>query len=522
MARTHARLLVPSAILLGSLLVPAHGVGQHFPRDEDLLGMLRFIVEDTGTPGVVLGLLEPDGTTRVVSYGSPGPNAAPLGPRSGFQVASITKGITGALLADMVARGEVRLDDPVSDYLPAHVRVPSRGDRHITLADLATHTSGLRNWPAGLSLAGHDPLANYTTDDLYGFLSAHELRGVPGTGFRYCNVGYGLLGHALARAAGMSYRDLMRERVFLPLGMNDSHIAVAGELPGGMVRGHRRGEPVPFYSATEALQAAGAMVSTAEDLLTFLAASVGPPRSELEEAIRVSQEVRVPDGDRGAGWGFSWRTGLFPDGARIRGHGGEAGGFKSRIAFDPDRRIGVVVLANEAHLNDDLETLLLYLEPPPPGWAEVAIGADALARYTGAYAEDGGAGSSFVRLEDDGYLTWQPDGSPRMRLYATSDSTFHSLRRPLSFTFTPDAGGAGVALVIADDARSRKRAPTTRSALKVADEMPAPAQVAGWTPAPAGQRDGSRRSWLWVVAALAVAASFGAMRVRNARRGEGP
>jgi serine-type D-Ala-D-Ala carboxypeptidase/endopeptidase len=290
MAQRSARFLFASTVLLGPLLLRAHAGAQHFPPDADLRLMLRFNVEDAGTPGVVLGLLEPDGTTRVVSYGSAGPDAAPLGPRSGFQVASITKAITGVLLADMVARGEVRLDDPVSDYLPAHVRVPSRGDRAITLADLATHTSGLPNWPAGLHLAGHDPLAGYTTDDLYAFLSAHELRGVPGTGYRYSNLGYGLLGHALARAAGTSYRDLMRERVFLPLGMNDSDIAAGGELPDGMARGHRRGEPVPFYSATEALQGAGAMVSTAEDLLAFLAASVGPPRSELEEAIRVEPD----------------------------------------------------------------------------------------------------------------------------------------------------------------------------------------------------------------------------------------
>jgi serine-type D-Ala-D-Ala carboxypeptidase/endopeptidase len=512
MTHLFSRGFIACAILCGTMLLPGDGVAQHFPPDDDLRLMLRFIVEDTGTPGVVVGVLEADGTTRVVRYGSAGPDAAPLGPRSGFQVASITKAFTGALLADMVARGEVRLDDPVSRFLPAHVRVPSLGDRAITLADLATHTSGLPAWPAGVRLVGYDPIAHYTTDDLYAFLSAHELRSVPGTGYLYSNVGYGLLGHALARAAGMSFRDLMRERVFGPLGMTNSDIAVAGELGEGMARGHRRGEAVPFWYATEALQGAGAAVSTPEDLLAFLAANVRPPRSDLERALHVSQEVRVPDGGRGAGWGFSWRTGVFPDGALIRGHGGRFGGFMSRIAFDPDRRIGVVVLANEVHFDEDLETLLLYLDPPPAEWAEVGVDADVLARHEGTYDEGGGTGRSFVRLEEEGYLTWQADGAPRMRLYATSDSTFFALRRPLTFTVRPDLGDGGAALVIADDARSRGPERTTRIARKVGGETPPPAQVAGLVPAPAGPDDRPSRLWLGLLAVLVSVALIGVIR----------
>jgi serine-type D-Ala-D-Ala carboxypeptidase/endopeptidase len=517
MAHPFVRGFVASTVLLGSLLPPATAGAQHFPPDDELRLMLRFIVEDTGTPGIVVGVLEADGTRRTVSYGSAGPDAAPLGPQSGFQIASITKTFTAALLAEMVARGEVQLDDPVSMFLPPHVRVPSRGGREITLLDLATHTSALPFWPRGLRLAGADPLARFTTDDLYAFLSAHELGGVPGLGYRYSNLGYGLLGHALARAAGMSYRELLRERVFRPLGMEHSHIAVAGGLGDAMARGHRRGQALPFWYATEALQGAGAAISTAEDLLAFLEASVGPPRRELEHALRASQEVRVPDGERGAGWGFSWRTGVLPDGALIRGHGGEAGGFRSRIAFLPDSRIGVVVLANDVHFNEDLETMLLYLEPPPAEWAEVDVGADVLARYTGAYADDAGAGRSFVRLEKEGYLTWQADGSPRMRLYATSDSTFYALRRPLSYTFRPDVGAAGVALVIADDARNRSPEPAARSARKVADEVPSPAQAAGQAPAPAGRSGRPSRLWSGVVAVLASAALFGVIRARRAR-----
>jgi serine-type D-Ala-D-Ala carboxypeptidase/endopeptidase len=441
--KAHLGRHIRSALILSAPLFPAALPAQGFPPDAELELMLRYVVEDTGTPGIVLGVLEADGSTRIVSYGSAGPGAHPLGPASGFQIASITKTFTASLLAEMAGRGEVALDDPVAKFLPDHVTVPVGGNREITLLDLATHRSGLPSWPDNLPLRGSDPLADFTIEDLYAFLSSHELRGVPGTGYLYSNLGYGLLGHALARAAGTSYRDLVGERIFAALGMDGTHIAVPGEPASWMAMGHIRGETVPFWHATEALQGAGSAVSNVEDLLTFLQANVGPATSELGRAMRIAQEVRITDGQRGAGWGFSWRTGAFPDGALIRGHGGEAGGFKSRIAFSPERQVGVVVLANEVHLVDDLETMLLYLGPPFPEWGDVSVDPTALARYVGTYRGEEGAETFFVRLEAEGLLTLQSSNRARERLYARSDTTFYTLRRPVTHHLSFERGGGG-------------------------------------------------------------------------------
>jgi len=478
--------------------------------------MLRYIVEDTGTPGVVLGVLEADGSTRVVHHGSAGPGAQDLGPRSQFRIASITKTFTATLLADMVSRGEVALEDPVAKFLPEHVRVPSRGGREITMVDLATHRSDLPAWPTNLTLRGANPLSDYTTEDLYSFLSDHELRGVPGTGYLYSNVGYGLLGHALARAVGMSYRDLLRERIFDPLGMKDTDVAVIGEPGETMVFGHIRGEAVPHWFATEALQGAGAAVSSVEDLFRFMKANVGTPENDLERAMRMAQEVRVQDGDRGAGWGFSWRTGLFPDGKRIRGHGGEAGGFRSRLAFAPDNQVGVVVLANETHFAEDLETMLLYLEPPEGGWIEVPVDRGLLAQYTGAYSEQDGGGEHFVRLEDEGHLTYQASNGARTRLYARSDTTFYALRGPWSFTFRVGEIADGATMIVDEDERSRSADRTTRTAFKVTDDIPAPAVVAGQIGTLASGRDGRwSLAMIGLVAALAFFGTLGLLRMRR-------
>ena len=93
------RRLLGVALLIGlTILVPATVGAQHFPADEDLQTMLRYLVEDGETPGIVLGVLEADGSTRIVSYGSAGPDARPLGPRSVFEIGSITKTFTATLL----------------------------------------------------------------------------------------------------------------------------------------------------------------------------------------------------------------------------------------------------------------------------------------------------------------------------------------------------------------------------------------------------------------------------------------
>jgi serine-type D-Ala-D-Ala carboxypeptidase/endopeptidase len=478
MTRRVSRFSPGAAVLLAMLLVPVAARAQHFPPDRHLEAMLRYAVEDAGVPGIVLGVLEADGSTRVVSQGSAGEGAPPLGPESRFQIASITKAFVAVLLAEMVGRGDVRLDDPVARFLPPTVRMPMGGGREITLADLATHSSALPNYPTNLTLRGNDPLSGYTVDDLYAFLAAHELRGTPGSGYRYSNVGYGLLGHALARSAGTSLRDLLRERVFQPLGMLDTDLAVAGELGGAMVVGHRGGVAVPPWFSTEAMQGAGAAISTPADLLRFLDANVGSPSSDLERAIRATHEVRIPDGARGAGWGLAWRTGVFPDGTPILGQAGQAGGFRSRIAFLPDRGSGVVVLANEVHFSEDLETTLLLLDRPEQGWESVHVEGERLASLQGVFLEEGGDGRSFVRLAAGGSLTYQATGSVRMGMHPRSDSTFQSFRRPWTFTFR-DLEDGGLALIVGEDARSRKSDPATRIFRRVPGEPPPSFEVAG-------------------------------------------
>lgn len=177
-----------------AVLAPATLDAQHFASNEDFEVMLHYLVEDGQASGIVLGILEADGSTRIISAGNATPDML-------FEIGSITKTFTGALLADMAAKGEVALDDPVGKYLPDGVTMPTGGSREITLLDLATHRSGLPRLPDNFTPPDmSDPYAAFTVEKLYDFLNNHELRRDHGADAEYSNVGMGLLGHALARA----------------------------------------------------------------------------------------------------------------------------------------------------------------------------------------------------------------------------------------------------------------------------------------------------------------------------------
>jgi D-alanyl-D-alanine-carboxypeptidase/D-alanyl-D-alanine-endopeptidase len=151
---------------------------------------------------------------------------------------SNTKVLTALLLADMVHRGEVSFDDPVSKYLPVALRVHGAP---ITLLDLATYTSGLPNMPDNLPpdwWAYPDPMGNYTDAKLYEFVMDYVPKYEPAEHYEYANLGFGLPGIALAHRAGKSYETLLVERVCDPLGLAQTRITLTAEMHKRMVQGH--------------------------------------------------------------------------------------------------------------------------------------------------------------------------------------------------------------------------------------------------------------------------------------------
>jgi D-alanyl-D-alanine-carboxypeptidase/D-alanyl-D-alanine-endopeptidase len=273
----------------------------------------------------------------------------PAGARSIFEIGSITKVFTGTLLADMAREGLVGINDPVSRHLPPGVELPSRG-REITLADLASHRSGLPSLPRGLLLPAlttqrHNPYADWDAERLEAAIPRTRPRKQPERRVRYSNYGVGLLGYLLARRAGRSYDELVQQRICRPLAMRDTGTAVDG---GRLASGHnRRGRDTPHWDLA-ALAGAGGLRSTATDLLAFLRLHADPSDRPLAVAARETQRPRSRFGAAHVGLGWM----LLPPGAgklpfELLVHEGGTGGFRAFAALSPPNRVGVVVLANQ-------------------------------------------------------------------------------------------------------------------------------------------------------------------------------
>jgi D-alanyl-D-alanine-carboxypeptidase/D-alanyl-D-alanine-endopeptidase len=267
-----------------------------------------------------------------------------IGPDGVFEIGSVTKAFTATLLATMAEDGLVALDDPVQDHLPAGVRLAVRG-RPITLADLATHTSGLPRLPHGFFMRSlrhrRNPYAWFTAEDLYAGLPSTRLRGQPGGRPRYSNLGYGLLGHVLALRAGRGYEQLVQERICGPLGLGHTGVS----LP--TVQGHdRRGRPVPNWELP-ALPGAGALRSTASDLLAFLRLQLGEGDPALARAAALTHVPRARHGRAAVGLGWT-RLPLLGTEHELLFHNGGTGGFRSFAGFVPATAAAVVVLSNSA------------------------------------------------------------------------------------------------------------------------------------------------------------------------------
>jgi CubicO group peptidase (beta-lactamase class C family) len=323
--------------------------GQQLPADSEIRRViLERIKGFENRVSITVGVIGPQGR-RIVSYGSLGTNnPRPATGDTLYEIGSITKVFTSLLLADMVEHREVALDEPVAKYLPREVHVPTRGGKQITLADLATHRSGLPRMPSSFTAADPmNPYVDYPVQQLYQFLSSYQLRRDVDSEFEYSNLGAGLLGHALAQRAGTSYETVLRRRVLDPLKMSSTGIALSPTLKSRQSQPHSSAfllAPTPPWDFTDAFAGAGALRSSAGDMLTFLAATLGYTRTPLSGAMARMLAVRRDATDRFK-MGLGWRVEQL-DGTEIVWTGGATYGSRTFAGYDPKSRVGVVVLSN--------------------------------------------------------------------------------------------------------------------------------------------------------------------------------
>jgi CubicO group peptidase (beta-lactamase class C family) len=379
-------------------------------------------------------------------------NTQPLNGDTVFEIGSITKVFTSLLLADMVQRGEVALTDPLAKYLPAGVKMPERGGRQITLEDLATHTSGLPRLPSNFAPKNPaNPYADYSVEQLYQFLSTYQLTRDIGSQYEYSNLGGGLLGHVLARRAGMDYEALVEKRICDPLGIKDTEITLTPDMKSRFATGYDASlQPVSAWDLPT-LAGAGALRSTTNDLLTLLSAELGFTNSSLAPAMAAMLTVRRPTGQPRLEIALAWHV-LTEDGREIVWHNGGTGGFRSFMAFDRKSRTGVVVLSNAetAAGVDDIGLHLLNtampLWQPPEEHKEVAVDPKIFDGYVGQYQ----LAPNFVLTitKEGSQLFAQATGQPKFEIFPESDRDYFLKVVDAQITFDTDAEGRAIDLVL--------------------------------------------------------------------------
>lgn len=424
-----------------------------FPTDAQIRDLLvERIDKQHQSVGIVVGVIDSTGR-RTISYGrfDTGDNKAVDGDTI-FEIGSATKVFTSLLLADMVQRGEVALTDPVAKYLPAGVRMPERNGRQITLEDLATHTSGLPRLPSNLSPKdAANPYADYSVEQLYQFLSGYQLTRDIGSQYEYSNLGGGLLGHVLARRAGMDYEKLVRSRICEPLGMRSTAITLSEEMKTRFAVGHDATMQRVAYWDLPTLAGAGALRSTANDMLTFVAANLGYVKSPLAPAMAAMLTVRRPTGVPGLEIGLAWHI-LTRDGHEIVWHNGGTGGFRSFIGFERKTGMGVVVLSNAetpAGVDDIGQHLLNANAPlwqPPKEHKQIAVDPKVFDGYVGQYQLAPNFIMTITREGD--HLFVQATGQPKLEIFPESEHDFFLRVVDAQITFETDSQGRATGLVL--------------------------------------------------------------------------
>ena len=351
--------------------------------------------------------------------------SVPNSPTTRFNIASMTKQFTAASILLLEDRGKLKTDDLVKKYLPD---APASWDK-ITIYHLLTHTSGIPD-----DAAKYEP---GTPDKLV--FNDRPLNFQPGEQWAYTNLGYIVLGYLLERITGHTYEDFVRDNIFKSLGMNDSGMfsfvtviprRASGYWPGsnGLENGDRPDTRIGFSS--------GSLYSTTEDLLRWEEGLFGGKLLSPASLRRMTTAFKS-----------DYACGLYVK--RVNGHlmiehDGNNIGFNSDMAYYPEDRIAVIVLANlNGTVTSEMTRALAAVaygetSPIPSVHKEISLSKEVLTRYAGTYQF---SHYSLKMVPEGNHLLVEFDNGGTLAVFPESDTKFFSKPWPTQFAFSKDELG---------------------------------------------------------------------------------
>ena len=442
-------------LLVCSLTLPSvHAQTSTVPPDPEIRKILADRIDrDHQGVGIVVGVIDPGGR-RVVSWGNLAKDdKRPLNGDTIFEIGSMTKVFTSLILMDMVQKGEVSLTDPVAKFLPPTAKVPERNGKKITLQDISMQSSGLPRMPSNFAPKDmSNPYADYSVDQLYQFLSGYELTRDVGEKYEYSNLAVGLLGHALSRRAGMDYEALVKARITGSLEMTSTAVTLTPDMKARFAVGHNRNlKPVPAWDLPT-LAGAGALRSSTNDMLTFLAANLGYTRTPLAAAMAAEISIRRPTDLPNTEIAYAWHV-TTKDDRSIIWHNGGTGGYRTFMGFDPKTRVGVVAMANTSTPQgvDDIGRHLINAAFPLAKFETkehkaIAVDSKLFDGYTGRYQMAPNFVLSITR--DGDHLYAQATGQGRFEIIPEAEKEYFARVDDIQITFNTGADGKATALVV--------------------------------------------------------------------------
>jgi CubicO group peptidase (beta-lactamase class C family) len=297
-------------------------------------------------------------------------NRVPATEHTMYSLASLSKSFTSTGLMTLVQAGKVDLDRPINDYLgEAKLTVRIGDGQQATVRRVGNHTSGIPG--AGQTFFGAEALSHMPPQVL-ALQRYAQIMKPPGERFEYSNVGYGVLDYLIAHVSGKSYADYLHQEVFVPLGLTHTSVDIGPGLEKhAAVRYDRLGDPIPFYNHTE--PGSASVYSSAHDLARF-GLFVMKERQRDQKAIlsnaSIDEMMRAPIMVRpGNGYAFGWQV-QAKGGYTVQGHGGSSNGVKTFFNMIPEKRVGVVLLANANDIGFGPISLAIF-KALLPQWREV-------------------------------------------------------------------------------------------------------------------------------------------------------
>jgi len=420
--RRQASLLLFSAVLLCAS--PAIAIS-----NDELKATLsqRFEGDRTGAC-IAAGVID-DGAIATAWFCADPKAQRPYDEHTAFEIGSITKTMTAALLAETIARGEVTLDDPIARLLPPGTRVPSFNGHDITIGHIVTHTSGLPVVSARVRPADiNNPYADVTERDLLDALAATRLTREPGSTWEYSNFAVIVLSYALAKRSGKDYETLLRERLLGPLGMSETYVAKRPPQVH-LAQGHlSNGLPAIPWDFHPDMAGVGGVRATLPDMLRYFEGELGTRDSAITPALARTQEQVADIGGHRMGMNWILTT---VNGHALVLHEGGTGGYSSFAGFDRAAKRAVVLLSDTALTSlGGLGQLGLHLLDPSRsvGAPRIVATADSglIDALAGKYRLQGGLGIEL--RHKDGALAIQADGQPEFEMGYDSAGDFYQLK----------------------------------------------------------------------------------------------